>query len=225
MSRGCVTLCNVTTWCNGAVGGVGFYIVCFCATHHPSPAPPGAAVLSSLGDKKKSIASLPTILPLSLSLRMSLLLPAAVSPFSTLHRVYVYVYIYIYIYVPSSPSVCVSGLRASRVCPGYTVCTVSSLAVPGVQQKGVQANNKAFLFFFFYFSTFMHISAPLPLPMSAPVRRGSTKNFEVARNDQDFDTLVSINIFGRASLRMTRCLLFGNVGSHGSRCKNERMKI
>ena len=179
MSRGCVTLCNVTTWCNGAVGGVGFYIVCFCATHHPSPAPPGAAVLSSLGDKKKSIASLPTILPLSLSLRMSLLLPAAVSPFSTLHRVYVYVYIYIDIYVPSSPSVCVSGLRASRVCPGYTVCTVSSLAVPGVQQKGVQANNKAFLFFFFLFlrlCTFPPLCPYLCRPLFAEDRRRTLKS-------------------------------------------------
>lgn len=100
VSLGCVALCNVTTWCNGAVGSVGFYIVRFCATHHPS-----RCAFVAWGQKKNRYPlSLRFILSLSLSL--SFPLPG-----------------YIHICTDHHPLACVSPGSTRPVCARYTVCT------------------------------------------------------------------------------------------------------
>lgn len=103
----------------------------------PRTTPPAA--LSSLGDKKKSIPSLPTIHSLSLSFTVTGL--------------------YTYMYRPSSPSMRISGFCAPRVCPVHRVYRVFWLFL-ACGKKVYKRITKPTNFFFFFF-TFMHIFNPL----------------------------------------------------------------
>lgn len=131
VSLGCVALCNVTTWCNGAVGSVGFYIVRFCATHHPS-----RCAFVAWGQKKNRYPlSLRFILSLSHSFSLTLF------PVTGL---------YTYMYRPSSPSMRISGFYAPRVCPVHRVYRVFWLFL-ACGKKVYKRITKPTIFFSFFF--------------------------------------------------------------------------
>lgn len=139
VSLGCVALCNVTTWCNGAIGSVGFYIVRFCATHHSS-----RCAFVAWGQKKNRYPlSLRFILSLSHSFSLTLF------PVTGL---------YTYMYRPSSPSMRIFGFYAPRVCPVHRVYRVFWLFL-ACGKKVYKRITKPTIFFSFFFCVYAHFQS------------------------------------------------------------------